>query len=167
YRWKMLGENGEEFIMTILGAVPVVQSDDTIGHLVTGYDLQFSLPSVPTQGTPYPVVPVFDANIDFPRTGMGIFMVVEERPDLGFSFAGSTNPGYTTSIDNWGNDQAFSSRSYRIEVNDGPFYSGKIVSVSRIPVPEPTAFTYAALGGLLCLRRPRNRDKERQPCVHY
>ena len=153
YRWRMLGENGEEFIMTILGAVPHIGEDDSTGYSVTGFDLQFNLPFDPVQGTPYQVVPQFDSYIPPSGGGNRFSLVVEERPDLLFTFSGDANPGYTAYIDDWGNDQAFSLRTFSIDVNDGIQYFGKLVSVSRIPVPEPSTLSLLAFAGLALLSR--------------
>ena len=168
YRWRMLGENGEEFIMTILGAVPhISENDGSTGYAVTGFDLQFNLPFDPVHGPPYQVVPQFDAFVSPAGGGNRFSLVVEERPDLLFTFRGNANPGYTAYIDDWGNDQAFSSRYYQIEVNNTFVYEGRIVSVSSIPIPEPSTLSLLAFAGLSLLsrRHPRNRDKERHPCV--
>ena len=154
YRWKMLGENGEEFVMAILGAVPhISENDDSTGYAVTGFDLQFNLPFDPVQGTPYQVVPQFDSYIPPSGGGNRFSLVVEERPDLLFTFSGDANPGYTAYIDDWGNDQAFSLRTFSIDVNDGIQYFGKLVSVSRIPVPEPSTLSLLAFAGLALLSR--------------
>ena len=170
YRWRMLGENGEEFIMTILGAVPhISENDGSTGYAVTGFDLQFNLPFDPVHGPPYQVVPQFDSYADVGPGGAAnrFSLVVEERPDLLFTFRGNANPGYTAYIDDWGNDQAFSSRFYEIDVRNTFGYDGKIVSVSSIPIPEPSTLSLLAFAGLSLLsrRHPRNRDKERHPCV--
>ncbi|MEZ6101490.1 MAG: hypothetical protein R3E01_21360 [Pirellulaceae bacterium] len=156
YRWRMLGENGEEFIMTILGAVPHIGEDDSTGYSVTGFDLQFNLPFDPVQGTPYQVVPQFDSYIPPSGGGNRFSLVVEERPDLLFTFSGDANPGYTAYIDDWGNDQAFSLRTYRIEVNNSQAYAGILTSVSRIPIPEPSSICLSVVALFaLFSRRPQ------------
>ena len=161
YRWRMLGENGEEFVMTILGAVPhISENDDSTGYAVTGFDLQFNLPFDPVHGPPYQVVPQFDSYADVGPGGAAnrFSLVVEERPDLLFTFSGNANPGYTAYIDDWGNDQAFSSRFYEIDVRNTFGYDGRIVSVSSIPIPEPSTI-YISVTSLIMFflrcRRPR------------
>ena len=160
YRWRMLGENGEEFIMTILGAVPhISENDDSTGYAVTGFDLQFNLPFDPVHGPPYQVVPQFDSYADVGPGGAAnrFSLVVEERPDLLFTFSGNANPGYTAYIDDWGNDQAFSSRFYEIDVRNTFGYDGRIVSVSSIPIPEPSTLSLLAFAGLSLLSRRQGR----------
>ncbi|MEZ6097862.1 MAG: hypothetical protein R3E01_02715 [Pirellulaceae bacterium] len=173
YRWRILGDKGEEFIVTLYGTTPYVNMPDpgVSGYNIESSDIQFSVPyPIGMGGLELNSGAVFDFVYQFDGTNQvdtQLIIIPSERTDLVFSFYGTTTYPEANNFD--GSLAGWPQITWLLTVNTFPVerHSGNILSVSRIPVPEPTGFTCAALGGLLCLRRPRNRDKERQSCVRY
>ncbi|MEZ6099615.1 MAG: hypothetical protein R3E01_11665 [Pirellulaceae bacterium] len=163
YRWKILGENGEEFVLTLFGTQPEFSLAD--GQL-EGYNVQsfeFSY-SIPFEIDPLPGI---GSGIDYflgeERTpGQKTPQIVVRplsRPDLQFSFFGITaDPtiaNFDASLAPWTNRQW---EILELETTSHHRYAGTIASVARLQVPEPRAFPGFLVGLSIVLRAFSTRD---------
>ncbi|MCA9187519.1 MAG: PEP-CTERM sorting domain-containing protein [Pirellulaceae bacterium] len=163
YRWRILGDKGEEFVVTLYGATPYMFMPDpgVSGYNISHGDLKYSFPyPIELGGGPgTPLIPIFDFSYPFGTDLVDTQIVIApaDRIELEFFFYGSTTNPEADNFD--GSLAPWVKRTWFMAVNTTPVarYSGNIVSVTRLSVPEPSTLSLLAFAGLSLLSRRQGR----------
>ncbi|MEZ6104208.1 MAG: hypothetical protein R3E01_35145 [Pirellulaceae bacterium] len=157
YRWKMIGDQGEEFVVTLLGTVPLENPPGSFVDMYTvdSADLQWSAPcDIPISVENPFSEPVVGRSENPPQ----IFVTIRpaDRLDLRITLGRTLSPVPT--LDQWATVSGGLFTFSIINTTNTAVISGNIVSVSSLPVPEPSAITLAVVGLLFTVRR-HNRER--------
>ena len=143
YRWHMVGDKGEEFELTLFGTTSSLDDNGEVGrYRATDWDLQWSIP--------YELPPTMDLldppSVSIERLGtlssLQIRVADQKRNDVEFIFYKEHVPAPFLSNFEQPDWQLF---QFGMRTRVGPssgniVLNGDIVSISRIPIPEPSSF---------------------------